>query len=148
MAQLSQDELARLSVALVTEGILDHSFTQSAIARWEKDPADGANARRRVAKLREETIDTLAILFEQALIRAGYEGADRQELAKHLHTANNRRVDPRQVSRFALEMDALMSPWPRWLREMAQDTIRQTLQGMNRVYERYRSRKEGDSTSE
>lgn len=135
---LSQDQLAALSVELMRRGDLDRHFTQSAIARWEKDPTDGGDPSLRVKKLQDHILVSYATLLEHALRRVGFEGADQADLLKHLRIANERKVVANQVSQFALEIDALMAPWPRWLKEMAQKTIREVLVGMGQIYERYR----------
>lgn len=125
MAGLSQDGLAALSKRLCEAGTLDRSFSQSQIARWEK-PA-------RIDRLQEDSIDALAVLLADALQRAGYDGAQSKELRRHLIAANVRFIEARQVSVFALEMDALMSPWPRWIKEIARHTIRQILIGTDSI---------------
>jgi len=135
-AGFSQEQLAAFSEDLLLRGLLDRSFSQSAIARWEKDPNDGASPENRVRKLQSHILESYAVLLEHALRRAGYESARADELLKHLRIANERRVTAREVSPFALEVDALMAAWPRWLRDMAQQAVRTTLTGMGQVYER------------
>lgn len=125
MAGLSQDGLAALSGELLAAGELDRAFPQSQIARWENP--------ERIERLREESITALAVLLAHALHQAGYDGAKAQELRRHLIAANQGFIEARTVSVFALEMDALMSPWPRWIKDIARHTIRQILIGTDSI---------------
>jgi transcriptional regulator with XRE-family HTH domain len=142
MTGLSQQQLADLSTELLESGTegLDRDFTQSAIARWERDPRDGGSARMRVEKLREDTIRALAIVLQHAMLLNGFEAIRVSEIEKQLSIANNRRADPKEVDSFALEVTAIMTVWPRWLRDLAQNTIREVLKGMDAIYLREREK--------
>jgi transcriptional regulator with XRE-family HTH domain len=139
---LSQHELAALSQELFESEVMNRRFTQSQIARWESDPSDGADSRMRTKKLQEENVEQLAILFEHALLNVGFEGARAADLARHLHTANKRVVDPQRVSEFALHIDMLVSSLSPIFVEVAEDTIVKILQGLNQIQERAITRNE------
>ncbi len=145
MAKLSQEGLASLSMELYNAGILDNYITQPQIARWERDPFDGAPRQRRVKRLADHSIAALSILLQHALQRAGFEAASAGELADYLHAANDRYYNPKQASAFALEIDSLMSPWPSWWRQMAQESVRTMLLSMRAIYERYRLKGEDNA---
>jgi transcriptional regulator with XRE-family HTH domain len=142
MTGLSQQQLADLSTEMLensAEG-LDRDFTQSAIARWESDPRDGSSPRKRVEKLRPDTIKALAVVLQRAMIDNGFDTVRVSEIEKQLTIANNRRADPKEIDPFAIEITSLMMPWPKWLKDIAQNTIREILQGMDTILMKERER--------
>lgn len=134
MAGLSQDALAALSADLYDQGVLDRAISQSQIARWEKPD--------RIERLREDSIEVMAALLATALQQAGYDGAKAKELKRFLEAANLQFADVRTVSVFALEMDALMSPWPNWIKEIIRHVIRQMLLGTDSILKAHIARVE------
>jgi transcriptional regulator with XRE-family HTH domain len=128
LTNLTQEELAALSAALVDQGITKGNLHRQHISRLEAGHVPRPDPR---------TIMILAETLAEGLHRAGYDEASAAELYTHLYNATRSKITTRDVSQHAAELDAILAP----LTEIARDDIYEAFKASARTFiERYSER--------